>query len=211
MRRIASQKSSSSKGSASGTEAIHPFSLLICPEDTISTISKDENGNFVCINDFTKENIIGHVYKCPACGCEMRPRLGLKNKHHFYHKGESCEGYLHEVAKLLIKDIFDRSERFYIALEKYCDRKNDCPFVEKLNCSHVLTHFNLKDYYDTCSIETRVEDGFIPDVIYSSLRGGAYMANVISEYFKIVTKLEKLHPALYAGVVGRSYSDIQQL
>jgi hypothetical protein len=125
----------------------------------------DENGNFVCINDFTKENIIGHVYKCPACGCEMRPRLGLKNKHHFYHKGESCEGYLHEVAKLLIKDIFDRSERFYIALEKYCDRKNDCPFVEKLNCSHVLTHFNLKDYYDTCSIETRVEDGFIPDVL----------------------------------------------
>ena len=54
------------------------------------------------------------------------------------------------------------------------------------------------------------KDGFIPDVIYSSLRGGAYMANVISEYFKIVTKNEKLHPVLYAGVVGRSYSDIQQ-
>lgn len=54
------------------------------------------------------------------------------------------------------------------------------------------------------------KDGFIPDVIYCSLRGGAYMANVISEYFKIVTKKEKFHPALYAGVVGRSYSDIQQ-
>ena len=26
------------------------------------------------------------------------------------------------------------------------------------------------------------KDGFIPDVIYCSLRGGAYMANVISEY-----------------------------
>lgn len=54
------------------------------------------------------------------------------------------------------------------------------------------------------------QDGFIPDVIYSSLRGGAYMANVISEYFKLVTKKENIHPVLYAGVVGRSYSDIQQ-
>lgn len=54
------------------------------------------------------------------------------------------------------------------------------------------------------------KDGFIPDVIYCSLRGGAPMANVISEYFKIVTKRNKLHPALYAGVVGRSYSDIAQ-
>lgn len=54
------------------------------------------------------------------------------------------------------------------------------------------------------------KDGFIPDVIYCSLRGGAPMANVISEYFKIITKRNNLHPALYAGVVGRSYSDIAQ-
>ena len=54
------------------------------------------------------------------------------------------------------------------------------------------------------------KDGFIPDVIYCSLRGGAYMANVISEYFKIIAKVEKFHPVLYAGVVARSYSDIAQ-
>jgi uncharacterized protein len=52
------------------------------------------------------------------------------------------------------------------------------------------------------------KDGFIPDVIYCSLRGGAYMANVISEFFKILSKEEKFHPVLYAGVVARSYSDI---
>ncbi|MBQ9238369.1 MAG: phosphoribosyltransferase [Treponema sp.] len=51
-------------------------------------------------------------------------------------------------------------------------------------------------------------DGFIPDVIYASLRGGAYMANVISEYFKIVRR--DFHPVLYAAVVARSYTDIQQ-
>lgn len=54
------------------------------------------------------------------------------------------------------------------------------------------------------------KDGFIPDVIYCSLRGGAYMANVISEYFKILSKQEKFHPVVYAGVVARSYSDVAQ-
>lgn len=52
------------------------------------------------------------------------------------------------------------------------------------------------------------KEGFIPDVIYVSLRGGAYMGNVISEYFKIVRKNER--PILYAAVVARSYTDIRQ-
>ncbi|MCQ2592218.1 MAG: phosphoribosyltransferase [Treponema sp.] len=54
------------------------------------------------------------------------------------------------------------------------------------------------------------KDGFIPDVIYCSLRGGAYMANIISEYFKILSRVNHFHPVLYAGVVARSYSDIAQ-
>ena len=49
-------------------------------------------------------------------------------------------------------------------------------------------------------------DGFIPDVIYVSLRGGAYIGNVISEYFKIVRKNER--PVYYAAVVARSYTDV---
>lgn len=53
------------------------------------------------------------------------------------------------------------------------------------------------------------KDGFVPDVIYASLRGGASMANVISEYYKIA--LPKEHkPVLYAAVVARSYSDVSQ-
>ena len=52
------------------------------------------------------------------------------------------------------------------------------------------------------------EDGFVPDVIYASLRGGAYMANVISEYYKIALKDQK--PVLFAAVVARSYSDVNQ-
>jgi len=49
-------------------------------------------------------------------------------------------------------------------------------------------------------------EGFIPNVIYVSLRGGAYLGNVISEYFKIVRKGE--HPVYYAAVVARSYTDV---
>ena len=46
------------------------------------------------------------------------------------------------------------------------------------------------------------EDHFVPDVIYCSLRGGAYMSNVISEYYKIVRKDK--HPVLYAEI-GRAH------
>lgn len=50
--------------------------------------------------------------------------------------------------------------------------------------------------------------GFLPDVIYLSLRGGAYLGNIISEYFKVVRKDER--PVFYAAVVARSYTDIKQ-
>jgi len=50
------------------------------------------------------------------------------------------------------------------------------------------------------------KDGFIPNIIYVSLRGGAYMGNIISEYFKVVLK-DQL-PVLYAAVSSHSYKDI---
>jgi hypoxanthine phosphoribosyltransferase len=49
-------------------------------------------------------------------------------------------------------------------------------------------------------------EGFIPDVIYVSLRGGAYLGNIISEYYKILRKGER--PTYYAAVVARSYTDV---
>ncbi|MDR0583879.1 MAG: phosphoribosyltransferase [Treponema sp.] len=49
-------------------------------------------------------------------------------------------------------------------------------------------------------------DGFVPDVIYVSLRGGAYLGNMISEYFKVVHKGQR--PVYYAAVVARSYTDV---
>jgi len=51
-------------------------------------------------------------------------------------------------------------------------------------------------------------DGFIPDIIYVSLRGGVYLGNVISEYFKIV--LRRDHPVYYAAMVARSYTGVHE-
>jgi len=50
-------------------------------------------------------------------------------------------------------------------------------------------------------------DGFIPDVIYVSLRGGVYLGNVISEYFKVVQRRNR--PVYYAAVVARSYMGVR--
>ena len=52
-------------------------------------------------------------------------------------------------------------------------------------------------------------EGFVPDFIYVSLRGGAYLGNVMSEYFKIVRQ-ESARPVFYAAVVARSYAGINQ-
>ena len=52
------------------------------------------------------------------------------------------------------------------------------------------------------------EDGFVPDIIYTLLRGGAYLANVFSEYYKLVTN-EYERPVFYAAVVARSYSNVR--
>jgi hypoxanthine phosphoribosyltransferase len=50
--------------------------------------------------------------------------------------------------------------------------------------------------------------GFVPNVIYVSLRGGAYLGNVISEYFKIINR--RGNPVYYAAVVARSYTDVRK-
>ncbi len=51
------------------------------------------------------------------------------------------------------------------------------------------------------------EDNFVPDIIYTSLRGGAYLANVFSEYYKLVKNSSR--PVFYAAVVARSYTDVR--
>jgi len=52
------------------------------------------------------------------------------------------------------------------------------------------------------------QSGFVPDVIYVSLRGGAYLGNILSEYFKVLRQGGR--PVFYAAVVAHSYTDIRE-
>ncbi len=50
------------------------------------------------------------------------------------------------------------------------------------------------------------EDGFRPDVIYTLLRGGSYLGNIMDEWFKVADKNKQ--PLLYSGVVAQSYTNV---
>ena len=52
------------------------------------------------------------------------------------------------------------------------------------------------------------EDGFIPNVVYCSLRGGSYLGNILHEWFKMTNPQGR--ELLYAAVVMRSYTDSGQ-
>jgi len=68
---------------------------------------------------------------------------------------------------------------------------------------------NLRDSALKLAHKMYVEDGFVPDIIYVSLRGGAYMGNVFSEYYKLVRKKAGDRPVFYAAVVARSYENMK--
>ena len=67
----------------------------------------------------------------------------------------------------------------------------------------------LRDAALKLAYKMHTEDGFVPDIIYVSLRGGAYMGNVFSEYYKLVRKQAGDRPVFYAAVVARSYENMK--
>ncbi len=118
----------------------------------ISTVNKQLRGNT--------------QYYCISCGKELIPRLGDKNQHHFAHKSSddtiSCnnETYLHKLAKIKIKEKFDRVDTFIIKLHKniICSSVKTCEFSQgaKTCCEQQEKVVNLKSYYDTCTIEKQI-------------------------------------------------------
>ena len=52
------------------------------------------------------------------------------------------------------------------------------------------------------------DEGYTPEVIYTLMRGGAYLGNIISEFFKLAHKNKK--PILYSAVVAHSYLGVHE-
>lgn len=69
-----------------------------------------------------------------------------------------------------------------------------------------ISHEELRADAYKLAYKMYYKDGFVPDIIYTALRGGAVLSNCIAESYKLM--LPKDHkPILYAGVVAHSYSD----
>ena len=73
-----------------------------------------------------------------------------------------------------------------------------------------------KEFIDTHTVKKNAfflaekiyNDDFIPSIIYVSLRGGAILGNIISEYFKLST--HPASPPIYGAVVIHSYSGVKE-
>ena len=131
----------------------------------------DENGNVVDIDTIKPEERHSHSYTCIACGAELIPRLGHERAKHFAHKvdSEHCssETYLHKLAKLKLKQKFDRDSEFCVQYYRdvKCSDKGICSFYCEASChKKVLKCVDLKKHYDTCEEEKPV-DGFVADLL----------------------------------------------
>ena len=132
----------------------------------------DENNNLVDIRDVSKEERHEHTYRCIMCGEVLLPRLGNERARHFYHgKDTTCDGesYIHKLAKLRIKEKFDKSEHFFVSYDvTHVCSQQECRLRNK-NCvqSNEQHKIDLRHYYDTATIEAPV-NGFIADVLLSN-------------------------------------------
>lgn len=67
-----------------------------------------------------------------------------------------------------------------------------------------ITHEDIRDSALKLAYKIYKEDHFIPDYIYASMRGGAYLGNVFSEFYKLVCAKDNHKPVQLAAVVARS-------
>lgn len=126
----------------------------------------DCDKNLVNIQDAIR----GNKYFCPICNELMILKQGEKRKWHYAHKNNtancSYESYLHTIAKIKIAEAFNNSKNFKIQFNQtvLCSIK-DCPIGKKKKCNwKTPKEFDLKKYYDTCSIETHI-DTFVADLL----------------------------------------------
>ena len=129
--------------------------------------ARDEEGRLIDILTIDIEHRYDHSYFCPECGQEMRPRLGKKQAHCFYHfHCEACESesYVHRVGKdLLYMRFYDPERPFLIEFNQdvRCEQWNTCQAREKqstvCNTLHRPKRIDLKDWYDTAEIEKEID------------------------------------------------------
>lgn len=129
--------------------------------------------NLLHIREVNNENRRAYEYECPCCKKRLRPRLGTKRQHCFFHdKGTKCsiDKYIHDTAERLLKEKWDKDEPFEISMvvAAKCRKIESCPFsvgTNVRNCvSRKMETFNLKEHYQTCLVEKKYGE-FVPDLL----------------------------------------------
>ena len=96
-------------------------------------------------------------YFCPICGEPMTPHMGQMRRWHFVHKNTgncSYESYLHQLAKIKIREAFLFSEHFFLSYKARAICSYECPFIGYPKCEGEKTvEFDLRRFYDNCEIE----------------------------------------------------------
>ena len=94
---------------------------------------------------------------CLSCGHELFPKWEVR-AHHFAPKEDvDCDGesYLHKLAKIKLKEIYNKTIPFEIEFRRklFCKDKDECPFYDEFKCQEYTT-FGRRQ---TCiNITTRV-------------------------------------------------------
>lgn len=119
-------------------------------------IARLKDGRLVDVNELTEATRHQEFY-CIGCGELLVPKMGNNNRWHFAHKsGVNCnpETYLHKLAKIKIKAIFDNSETFSVKYKQNvsCDTK-ECKYRGYRCCVCREITLNLKSKYDSCALE----------------------------------------------------------
>lgn len=133
----------------------------------------DESNRAVTIKQAYLERNESHKYHCVGCGAEMIARLGVVRDWHFAHHGnQTCgfETYLHQLAKKLIKEKFEKEPSFMVGYyqDVFCSDMSTCLFAKKKVCRKPkLVTFDLKEYYDTCKEEQSV-NGYVADLLLTN-------------------------------------------
>lgn len=131
----------------------------------------NENNEIVSINDIIKEERHLHTYKCIVCGEYLSPRMGEERAWHFWHeKNTKCNGetYIHKLAKIRIKEMFDNSKHLYISFrgKKICNSEK-CEFRNNYCIEDDFITIDLKEIYDTATIECNYQN-FTADILLSN-------------------------------------------
>lgn len=125
------------------------------------------------ISKVTPENRRTYSYVCPCGQKRLRPRLGKKNRHCFYHDaGSRCamDKYIHNTAERLLKEKFDCDEPFEVEMPvtRQCRNFGDCKFAtnEGAHPCRIVERkkFNLKEHYQECLVEKPCGE-FRPDLM----------------------------------------------